>query len=222
MKSFLIVEDDDSLRDLYSAMIRKKYENAHIDHAGNGRDALKMAKHMDYNAIIVDIDIPVMNGVELLSKLEEELPNMAKKTVFISGAVMSDENSYILERSRPYLLKPFTSDAFNTLVSLIMSIDEKKFVFAHSKNCTRQSARFRSNEECLISPFGEEQDAFQIKCRLMNYPFCGLAIQYEDNWLPATSEVQVSFDSFNIRNNKASIVWTKNIDGILQSGLKWV
>ncbi len=221
MKSFLIVEDNDSLRDIYDKLIRKRFGNAHIDHVGNGRDALKKAKELNYSAIIVDIDIPVMNGVEFFKKLEEDLPLMAKNTVFISGAIMSEENSYILERSRPHLLKPFTAEDFNTLLSLMVSMDEKKFVLTHGKKCTRANVRFRANEDCLVLPLAEDQDICQINCRALNYSIEGILIEHKSDLLHSTEKVQVYMNGFDIKRKKAKVVWTKEINRKLQSGLQW-
>jgi YesN/AraC family two-component response regulator len=100
MISFLIVEYDDQVRDLYEILIRKRYGHAHIDYAANGIDAFKKAKTHDYTVVIIDIGLPLLNGIELYNKLKECRPAMARKAIFTSGNIFNHDLGAINKEGR--------------------------------------------------------------------------------------------------------------------------
>ncbi len=65
----LIVEDDKILAKTVEQCIGKKYE---VDHAYDGEEGILYAKQEIYDAIILDIMMPVMNGYEVLEKLRAD------------------------------------------------------------------------------------------------------------------------------------------------------
>lgn len=135
MKKILIVEDNDDLRDLYETLIRKKYDNSHIDHVANGRDALEKVKLLDYTVIVVDIDIPIVNGLEFYKELKKDHPHQAERTIFVSGHIHDPESQFILEELRPHLAKPFRSEDFLKLISYTILKVEERFLARHGKTC---------------------------------------------------------------------------------------
>lgn len=223
MREFLIVEDHDDLRDLYETLIRRKYDNSHIDHVANGRDALEKVKLLDYAVIIVDIDIPVVNGIEFYKGLKKDHPHLAEKTIFVSGHVYNSENQLILEDVRPHLAKPFKSEDFLKLISYAMSKVEELFLARHGKMCKRQRARIKAGEKCTVVPLTQPSDSFQpICCTTLNYSIDGLSIQHEKEWPQGTKYVRVFASPYNISAKKARMVWTRHIEGFFQSGIQWV
>jgi two-component system, OmpR family, response regulator ResD len=69
MRRVLIVEDEAAIRNLLAAILRR--ERITADPAENGREALRqLAKH-DYDCIVLDLMMPVMNGREVVEILRE-------------------------------------------------------------------------------------------------------------------------------------------------------
>lgn len=221
MISFLIVEDDDNLRDAYEVLIRKKYNDAHIDHAANGIDAFKKAKTYDYTVMIIDGGLPRLNGIELYKKLKECRPTMARRTIFILGNIFALEA--INEEGCSYLTKPFKNKDFYASVSHIISQEQRDFLAKHGTNCRRKVIREKAEEERTVILGTQLQTSSKhITCKIIDYSIGGLSVQCDKEWLPETNDIRVSVDSFNIHSKKARIVWTKHIGDTLHSGLKWV
>ncbi len=65
----LIVEDDDQLRDqLQSGLVTNGFV---VDVAANGRDGLYYGQEYDYDAAIIDLGLPEIDGIELITSLRE-------------------------------------------------------------------------------------------------------------------------------------------------------
>ena len=66
MRKILLVEDDPSLRDVYTTILST--EAYLLDVASNGLEALEFIKHATYDLILLDLMMPIMNGVGFLQE----------------------------------------------------------------------------------------------------------------------------------------------------------
>ena len=67
MKKILLVEDEESLRLLYEEEL--KAEGYEVLSAGNGKEALRQLEEVKPDLIILDIVMPVMDGMEALGQI---------------------------------------------------------------------------------------------------------------------------------------------------------
>jgi two-component system response regulator CiaR len=65
----LIVEDDKILAKTIEQCLGEKYD---IDHAYDGEEGILYAKQEIYDAIILDLMMPILNGYDVLNKLRSE------------------------------------------------------------------------------------------------------------------------------------------------------
>ena len=93
MRKILVVEDEPILRETYETIISTQPYICHV--ASNGRVALEMCKDRDYDLILLDIMMPVMDGVDFLENYEK-LPEMVSRIVILSNLSSGKE----LERVR--------------------------------------------------------------------------------------------------------------------------
>lgn len=69
-KVVIIAEDDELLRNLYKRKFTLSGYNTHI--ATNGAEALQLIEKLDPDLLILDINMPEMNGLQVLDNLPEE------------------------------------------------------------------------------------------------------------------------------------------------------
>ena len=68
MSRILIIDDQDPIRRVLRDILEnEKYQ---IDDAANGPTALQMMKEQDYDAILCDIKMPDMDGIEVLEQVK--------------------------------------------------------------------------------------------------------------------------------------------------------
>lgn len=111
----LFVEDEEDLIDIISDTLTKLQANFLT--AKNGEEALDIInKNPDIDVLITDINMPVMNGLTLINKLNEQGFN---KPIIIMSA--HTEIDYINKAKEygvdNYLLKPFDFIKFIDLVT---------------------------------------------------------------------------------------------------------
>jgi two-component system, NarL family, invasion response regulator UvrY len=76
MLRILIADDHEILRQGLEQLILEEYPKAEIGQAENGEVLLKRAMESEWDLVISDISMPVMNGLEALRKLRKYLPNL--------------------------------------------------------------------------------------------------------------------------------------------------
>ena len=71
MQKILIVDDSEINREILAAMLEKTYE---IDMAKDGQEAIEILekKWETYQIVLLDLNMPVINGYEVLKVMEEK------------------------------------------------------------------------------------------------------------------------------------------------------
>ena len=86
----LIVDDEESTRLLLARMLSEDLR-AEVQLAGTSVQALKLAESYAYDAILLDLMMPGMDGFELLRHIREATPNRHTPVVVVS--IVSDDRS---------------------------------------------------------------------------------------------------------------------------------
>ena len=69
----LIVDDDDDFRKVITMALSD--EGFEVDDSATGEDAIKAARNREYDLILLDINMPVLDGVQTLKILRQETPS---------------------------------------------------------------------------------------------------------------------------------------------------
>lgn len=93
MRRVLVVEDDPILRDVYQTILATQPYICDI--ATNGQEALEKCRSNSYDLILLDLMMPVMNGVDFLESYED-IEAMKSKIIILSSLSSGKE----LERAR--------------------------------------------------------------------------------------------------------------------------
>jgi two-component system alkaline phosphatase synthesis response regulator PhoP len=84
----LLVDDEPEILDLYSFSLKEA--GFDIITAPNGQEALRIAREKQPQLVLMDVKMPVMDGVEACMKLKEDPATKAIKVVFLTA--FSDPN----------------------------------------------------------------------------------------------------------------------------------
>jgi signal transduction histidine kinase/CheY-like chemotaxis protein len=113
----LIVDDNDD--NLVVARLFLEKHGILPDVARNGAEALEAAKAKAYHAILMDVQMPVMDGVEATRRILALYRERAKRPMIIAmtaNAMVGDRERYLAEGMDDYLAKPFTPAEFERIV----------------------------------------------------------------------------------------------------------
>ena len=105
-KRLLIVDDDVDILDLLREVLTS--EGYVVDAAPSAEAALELIHQNIYDAAILDFNLPDMDGVMLHRQIRQKDPDLARRSVFMSGLVQSDQNlGYYAAQGAGFLSKPF-------------------------------------------------------------------------------------------------------------------
>jgi response regulator RpfG family c-di-GMP phosphodiesterase len=111
----LIVDDDADVRELCVSLL--KSETIRCDEATDGVAALDATRAHRYDLVLLDIDMPRLNGREVLRHLRESPPSPHLKVILFSGRASSDDMAeLLLAGADDYLAKPFSVVQFQARV----------------------------------------------------------------------------------------------------------
>jgi response regulator RpfG family c-di-GMP phosphodiesterase len=121
-QNILVVDDD-----LLVRKVLKKYISSlgyYVDTAEDGRSALDMLRSFSYDLVLTDLEMPVLDGIELLKQMSVEFPIIPK--IVLTGHGTNDEILAALKSGAyDFLYKPI--DDFDILeYSLKRGVESKK------------------------------------------------------------------------------------------------
>ena len=128
----LLVEDND-INLLYLKMILEKW-NCKVDTAPNGLQALEMLKENDYDLILMDVLMPVMNGFEATSFIRKKFTPPKSEVIIIAitaNAMKGDIEKCLSAGMNDYLPKPFKPDELKRVLTKHLGSGKKSFVEDH-------------------------------------------------------------------------------------------
>lgn len=80
----LVVEDETDIRDVYVELLQS--ENYEVLIAGNGHEALQIALEKKPDVIILDIIMPVMDGLQVLEQLKKNNTTNSVPVIVLTNA----------------------------------------------------------------------------------------------------------------------------------------
>jgi two-component system chemotaxis response regulator CheY len=116
LKKVLVVDDSALIHQMYR-MVLMRYRCDIID-ALNGQDGLdKLAKNADASLILLDINMPLMNGLEFIKKVKE-LGQYNHIPIIIVSTEGKEEDTMrgLSLGAKGYVKKPFQPSDLHTLI----------------------------------------------------------------------------------------------------------
>lgn len=109
MPKLLIVDDEIDVREFVANFFRKR--NINVITAANGKEALKLIEKQRPHLVLLDIQMPDMDGIETLKRIREA--DKEVKVIMVTGRNPQDEGAF--EKCRcfgvlDYIHKPLEVD----------------------------------------------------------------------------------------------------------------
>ena len=112
----LVVEDEPELRRVVVAALRE--EGYAVDEAADGEEGLYKAKAWDYDAVVLDVMLPRLDGFELLARLRKAKPTPV--LMLTARDAIADRVRGLDHGADDYLVKPFDlAELFARLRALV-------------------------------------------------------------------------------------------------------
>ena len=162
----LIAEDDNDIRKALIALLQKN--NYTVDGTDNGLDAYMFASQGQYDGIILDIMMPGLDGLEVLSKLRSE-KNAVPVLLLTAKSEVEDRVKGLDAGADDYLPKPFSvSELLTRVRAMLRRREQYQAEILSYGNLSLNSASFEliCNDQKLALSSRE----YQIMEMLMHAP----------------------------------------------------
>lgn len=137
MAKILIIDDEEVIRSTLQEIL--EYEDYETDLAADGKEGLEMILNQSYDAVICDIKMPKMNGLEVLAKAVEQKPETP--VIMISGhGDIETAVDATKKGAYDFLQKP---PDLNRLLLTVRNAIEKKDLVVETKKLKRKITKVR-------------------------------------------------------------------------------
>ena len=162
--SVLIVDDEQVVCEL---LHKELGEHGYLCSAAlDGHDALIKLAAQDFDIVLLDIRLPGMSGMEVLSKIKSARHNTAAIMITGVNSVAAAVKAMKLGAA-DYILKPFSLDELDTSMQMVLETEKRR--------------QKRSDYQILLDCGSEAEDrsAGEESCRQMDAIACGIEARHD-------------------------------------------
>jgi signal transduction histidine kinase len=115
----LVIDDEAAIGSAIQRMLEDEHD---VVFATGGAQALELLAHdAQFDAVLCDLLMPHMPGMEFFARLREAHPRLAEKTVFLTGGAFTPAAREFLDRTPNRVVeKPFDFDRLRALVAVVV------------------------------------------------------------------------------------------------------
>ena len=222
MKIFrtLLIEDERLAREELKSLLKDFLEIEIVGEARNGAEALEMIGKLSPDLLFLDINMPEMNGFEMVKHLEE-IPQVIFVTAYDEFALKAFEMNAL-----DYLLKPVDPKRLQEAIKKLTNIDED--FSSNSNQILEAKERFLTLEDRVFIKDGEKCWFIELrKIRMLESDGNYVKVYFDSNrplLLRSLNSFEERLDSrFFFRASRKFIIninWISSIENWFNGGLR--
>jgi CheY-like chemotaxis protein len=114
--SILVLDDEKSIAEMLGEMLDLLGYTPTLCHAG--AQALEWIDRQDFDLVISDFRMPLMNGRQFYEQAVKKKPALARRVIFLTGDVVNEETQAFLKSiGNPHMAKPFNLGSVKAIVA---------------------------------------------------------------------------------------------------------
>src|SRR5512140_884741 len=121
----LIVDDIPETRDHLAKLLGFEADIDVVGAAASGREAIDLAMKLTPDVVLMDINMPDMDGIAATEHLASEVPTAAVVMMSVQGEADYLRRS-MLAGAREFLVKPFSSDELSSSIRQVYEREREK------------------------------------------------------------------------------------------------
>ncbi len=114
----LVADDSSTIRAVLKGQLRLLHVEEILE-AGDGRQVLDLLERTAVDVILLDREMPNLDGIETLAALKERLGDAALPPIIMISAQDAREEASAAG-ARAFLTKPFTADALRAILTAVV------------------------------------------------------------------------------------------------------
>ena len=151
----LIVDDELVIRESLAGWLKR--DGYEVGTAAGGEEALDLLKQKGFDILLLDIQLDGMSGMEVLSRVKEEYPDIDVVMITAFGSVQSAVQA-MKSHAFDYLLKPFDPDELGLMIKKLVQHRAQK----QENIFLKEEYETRTRFESMIGQSRAMQDIFKL------------------------------------------------------------
>ena len=136
----LVVDDDENIRKVEVAILED--QSYTVESVGTAKEAIEKSKRKFYNVALIDIRLPDMEGIELLTKFRETTPKIRK--IIVTGyPTLQNAVDAVNKGADAYIVKPFDVEKVLKTIQQQLGKQEEERRYSQDKVAEFIEARVR-------------------------------------------------------------------------------
>ncbi|MBU3953336.1 MAG: sigma-54 dependent transcriptional regulator [Proteobacteria bacterium] len=137
----MVVDDELVIRESLGGWLKR--DGYHVSTVSSGEKALETLKYNSFDVILLDIQMDGISGMEVLTHVKEEYPDIDVIMITAFGSIPSAVQA-MKSHAFDYLLNPFDPDELGVLIKKIMDHRARKKENTFLKEAYAEQIRFES------------------------------------------------------------------------------
>ena len=194
MFKVLLVDDEPFILQGLKVLIDWEDYGFEVYTAQDGKTAYDMMNGQEYDLVIADIKMPVMDGIELLKRIREDGNEVS--FVILSGfAEFSYAQEALKHKCTAYILKPVEKDSLVSIVEKVIASKEDKELETN-RNRRFEKAYFEQSLKRVLRGIHSDEDIDYLSSKIDSFEdMCYVGIEFA----PEIDELEVMDDEKNNR-----------------------
>ncbi len=156
IRRILVADDEESIRWVLSKSLSKS--GFTVDLASSGTEALALVRQQNYDLAVLDIKMPGVSGLDLLSRFHEERPEMLV-VIMTAESSMSNAVEAMKRGAYDYITKPFDLDALDAIILKAQKASEVTEEVYRLKSELKEHYQV---ERTIIGKSGAMQEVYKV------------------------------------------------------------
>lgn len=187
----LIADDIEDTRKVIIKILNLEQDSFEVvGEATNGEEAISLITKVKPDIVLMDINMPILNGLEATEKITSEFPDVTVIIMSVQG-----ENEYLKKAmfygAKEYIIKPFN---YESLVETI-KVTYEKYQFKQNKRETNEQSKMEGK---VISFFSSKGGVGKSVLSLN----CGLVLSKEPNKRILLIDMDLQFGDISMLVNQ--------------------
>jgi len=156
----LVAEDNMINQKLITRILQE--QGMDVDFADNGREAFDKRKQNDYDLIFMDVQMPVMDGIEATHSIHAYEKSEGRTHVPIialtANALKGDRERFLSEGMDEYITKPIETEELHYILNKFLSHKAKEVIIAKKSDVPKSRTTTENNKQTAAAESKEPVD----------------------------------------------------------------
>lgn len=122
--NILVVDDSAVMRSMIKkTIIQSNLEVGEVYEAGNGKEGLEMLKGHWFDLLFIDVNMPVMDGMEMLDEIRKSPETRDIPILIVSTESNAQRIEIINKHNAGFVHKPFTPEMLREKVLSVLGVN---------------------------------------------------------------------------------------------------